>query len=188
MLWSYALGRRAIILVTLAVLGAATLPASASVSDWVPVDHAIRPLVTGADGDGAPGTWLNYHKPVTPPVRHTALDASPSQVVDIPPAPGSLALALSALASLGLFQAGRALTRVELIGFVPEWYHTGGPVQVGYATPLDLDFGALAENPLAVPELDADAVHRCTHFPDDLVPQRRWLAPWLARGPPLRSC
>lgn len=56
-------------------------------------------------------------------------------VEEIPPAPSSLALGLTALAGLGIYQAGRKIHFSRL----PEWYHTGGPQQIGHATPLELD-------------------------------------------------
>lgn len=52
--------------------------------------------------------------------------------------PSSLLLGLTALAGLGLFQAGQTIRRVQG-PLVAEWYHTGGPVQIGRATPLDLN-------------------------------------------------
>jgi len=58
---------------------------------------------------------------------------------ELPPAPSSLALVLSALASLGAYQGARSLKRLHL-SFTPDWYHTGGPLQVGHATPLQLEF------------------------------------------------
>jgi hypothetical protein len=64
---------------------------------------------------------------------------------EVPTAPSSLALAASALASLGAFHGLRCLRKLNFAaGSLPDWYHTGGPVQIGHATPFDLEFGALA--------------------------------------------
>jgi len=46
--------------------------------------------------------------------------------------PDSLKLCLSALISLGLCCSGQWVKRLSL-GFVPEWYHEGGPLQVGHS-------------------------------------------------------
>lgn len=52
--------------------------------------------------------------------------------------PSSLLLGLTALAGMGLYHAGQSIRRVQG-PLVAEWYHTGGPQQIGHATPLDLD-------------------------------------------------
>lgn len=59
---------------------------------------------------------------------------------ELPPAPSSMALVLSALATLGAYQGVRSVKRLHL-NFTPDWYHTGGPTQIGHATPFDLEFG-----------------------------------------------
>ena len=69
---------------------------------------------------------------------------SGSEIRQVPPPPSSAALALCALATLGAYQGGRSLRRVHFVGGVPEWYHYGGPAQVGHATPLDLEFNLSA--------------------------------------------
>ncbi len=72
----------------------------------------------------------------SPPVP--GVDASvPEHVMQVPNAPNSLQLVLSALVSAGAWQLTRAAKGVHFA--VPDWYHTGGPCQVGHATPLSLD-------------------------------------------------
>jgi hypothetical protein len=56
------------------------------------------------------------------------------------PQHGSLSLALSALAGAGAWAAGRSI-RKQASRSAPDWYHDGGPQQVGRATPLDWDAG-----------------------------------------------
>jgi len=46
--------------------------------------------------------------------------------------PNSLELCLSALISLGLCCSGQWVRRLS-IGFVPGWYHEGGPLQIGHS-------------------------------------------------------
>lgn len=49
---------------------------------------------------------------------------------------GSLDLCLYALAGLGLCRSGRWVKKISL-GFVPEWYHDGGPYQVGHSHAIE---------------------------------------------------
>jgi hypothetical protein len=49
--------------------------------------------------------------------------------------PNSLKFCLSALISLGLCCSAHWVKRLSL-GFVPEWYHEGGPFQIGYSHAL----------------------------------------------------
>ena len=65
-------------------------------------------------------------------------------VDQLPPGPSSLTLSLGALGVAGVFQLGRSARKLHA-GVLPHWYHTGGPVQVGRATPISLEFdlGAL---------------------------------------------
>ncbi len=81
--------------------------------------------------------WLASTRPA--PIADFAAPVPPSDnaetIQQLPPAPSSLALGLTALAGLGLYQAGRKVHWSRL----PDWYHTGGPQQIGHATPLDLD-------------------------------------------------
>jgi len=69
-----------------------------------------------------------------------ARDADP-RVDDLPPAPSSLALVLSAAAGLGAYHGLRSVRKLHL-SVTPDWYHAAA-VQVGHTTPFDLEFGAL---------------------------------------------
>ena len=46
--------------------------------------------------------------------------------------PGSLNLCLSALLGLGLCSSAHLVKRLSL-SFIPEWYHNGGPLQIGHS-------------------------------------------------------
>jgi len=46
--------------------------------------------------------------------------------------PGSLNLCLSALIGLGLCSSAHWVKRLSF-GFIPEWYHNGGPFQIGHS-------------------------------------------------------
>lgn len=66
----------------------------------------------------------------------------PELVLELPPAPGSAALFLSAMVSLGAWQLVRSGRDMHL-GSMPEWYHTGAPAQVGHTTVFDLDYSGV---------------------------------------------
>jgi hypothetical protein len=47
----------------------------------------------------------------------------------------------TALGSLGAWQIGRSARNVRFsFGPLPEWYHTGGPIQVGRAAAFDFHY------------------------------------------------
>jgi len=71
--------------------------------------------------------------------------ASPEDSADpLPPEPASLSLVLAGLGSLGAWQLGRA-ARTLHFGPVPEWFHTGGPVQIGHTYVANPDCSAVFE-------------------------------------------
>ena len=63
------------------------------------------------------------------------------QPAALPPAPESALLAMSGLLSLGAIQLGRNVRKLGLGTLPVEWYHDGGPAQVGHSTPFDLEAG-----------------------------------------------
>jgi hypothetical protein len=107
-----------------------------------------------------------------------------SSLRELPPAPSSMGLVLSALASLGAYHGLRSFKRLH-VSFAPDWYHTGA-VQVGHATPFDLDFGALPlrifEEPSAAPD-GADRIY--AEAGARFISQVSLLVE-SPRGPPLR--
>lgn len=101
------------------------------------------------------------------------VDSTGRDVIELPPAPSSLSLFMSAMITLGSWQLVRSAKDLSL-GHLPEWYHSGGPVQVGHATPFDLDYNSLVlvtfDEPIVLTTLCLDARRelrsRCTdqHF------------------------
>ncbi len=79
---------------------------------------------------------LTGAEPLLP--RSAGADA---QVRELPALPGSAQLFLSAMLSMGGWHVLRSARHIHL-GAIPEWYHAGGPAQVGHAVPFDLDFSA----------------------------------------------
>ncbi len=113
------------------------------------------------------------------PQDRTATAAPPvTPVVAAPAPPGSLTLVLSAAASLGALHGVRSIKRLQLSA-LPDWYHTGAPRQIGPATPLDLEPGALPACAFAVPVL------RPSRFSPPREPQLRprSAVPVLVRSP-----
>ncbi len=82
------------------------------------------------------------------PVSQLSLDiesagnsqASPTRnnIVELPPAPNSAALFLSALLSVGAYQLARNARHFSL-SHLPEWYHPGAPDQIGGSFVFDLN-------------------------------------------------
>ena len=75
----------------------------------------------------------------------------------------SLSLCLSALIGLGLCSSAHCLKKLHL-GHIPEWYHHGGPWQIGHS---------LAVNPDSVCPMPAYCFVQPTHVAEDLTAQYR---------------
>ena len=125
-----------------------------------------RPSCGGRQQDQAaqpaPASRIAGPEALLPPAAQTAAGALPLCVPEAPEAgvpaaraleggPGSASLFFVALGALGAWQVGRSLRKVHY-GLAPDWYHTGGPAQVGRASPIDLSAPAAAapaySNPL----------------------------------------
>ena len=50
----------------------------------------------------------------------------------------SLSLCLSAIIGLGLYSGAQCVRRLSF-GFIPEWYHNGGPFQIGHSFAVSPD-------------------------------------------------
>jgi len=106
------------------------------------------------------------------------------QIRSLPPAPGSASLFLSAVIMVGGWHLARSSKDLHL-GAMPEWYHTGGPNQIGSATPLDLQFAPVAaccfERPtVAIPVIRFR--YLSLDYPHPVV--REYLSPANPRSPP----
>jgi hypothetical protein len=111
---------------------------SQSVSDRVEVRQADqsglfdRPLI---DFDLGPVELASENiSETTPPA------SAPQQAIDLSGGPGSVGLCLYALMGLGLCSSPHWIKRLHF-SHIPEWYHDGGPLQIGHsfaATPESL--------------------------------------------------
>jgi len=194
-------GRKLII----AVLGGLVLAVSVH-ADMMPVaslDSTSRPSVqTDESADSRNNSSAD---PCLTSLSVSGLDAAPlaflppdqadvePAVEETPPCPiltegvDSFGLCLYALAGLGLCGAGRSVKKTSL-GFIPDWYHHGGPYQIGGSHVVGPDcLCATAVSfvqPDGLPEDLSEQYHRGIIAP--LLRKSQFTPTILAsRGPPL---
>ncbi len=136
------------------------------------------------------GTDLNWLPFEFPPETNT----DPSQIFETPhrqsltSGPSSLSLCLSALIGLGLCSSAHYVKRLHF-GLIPQWYHNGGPFQIGHS---------FAVNPDSVCPMPACCFVQPAHTAENITPQYRFgtiVSLWresqftqdviAARGPPM---
>ena len=144
---------------------------SLTCADLTPVGHATGAVASlvrrGADAPHVGGedvlaaqAWPTFDSalPFVAPLANVSgslnADHRGAAVRGLPPEPDSATLFLFGLGSLGAWQLTRSARKFHL-GAIPDWYHAGGPAQVGHAKPIDLDAPALHlccfEQPTAEP-------------------------------------
>jgi len=103
------------------------------------------PALPGARPATTETLELNYHSEMVEEFGFglPTQDSGPSPVLQLPAPPGSGAMALSGVLTLGTFGLLRSARQIHL-GSVPEWYHLGGPSQIGHAHPIDLNSQSLS--------------------------------------------
>lgn len=120
--------------------------------------------------------------------------ADPGQIFDaqhsqsLTSGPSSLSLCLSALIGLGLCSSAHYVKRLHF-GSIPQWYHDGGPSQIGHS---------FAANPDSICPAPARCFVQPVHTAENIMPQYRSgtiMSLWresqftpsgiAARGPPL---
>ncbi|MCH7702618.1 MAG: hypothetical protein IID37_13120 [Planctomycetes bacterium] len=108
-------------------------------------------------------------------------------VRDLPAVPGSAQLFLSAMLSVGAWHFVRSAKHFHLAD-IPEWYHPGGPTQVGHVVPFDLDFSALPVCFFEQPVAERPALGR--HLRESIsrmLSQQYFLTNADPRAPPVLS-
>lgn len=122
----------------------------ASRTSWaLPLLVALLASVTGFAGETSTpdaAALAPESAAVSPDALHAHLrdawadqSASGPQLADeLPAAPDSATLCLTALAGIGVWHLGRSVRKADYSA-LPEWYHTNAPRQIGYATPFELD-------------------------------------------------
>jgi hypothetical protein len=121
---------------------------------------------------------------------NSAAGASAQRVLTVPPGPDSTSLFFSALAGVGVWHLGKNVRKLSLSA-LPEWYHAGGPAQVGCATPIDLDFSLSAmqlcvfEGPIKIAaDNDRGAIFEQRFEPRVRMPREDFSPNANPRGPP----
>ncbi|MBN2561997.1 MAG: hypothetical protein JXQ75_13815 [Phycisphaerae bacterium] len=110
--------------------------ATASQLRQYPACSKTGAAVCDLDLGSSQGDWTPFAA-----IEDEASNASSAQVREVPPLPSSAVLFLSAVLSAGAWHLGRSAMHLHL-GALPEWYHAGGPDQIGHAVPFDFDFSA----------------------------------------------
>ena len=142
----------------------------------------LNALLSGSPQD----TW-GLSESATPLPKPAAAPSKAEQTTlrELPPAPSSMSLVLSALATLGAYQGARSVKRIHL-NFSPEWYHTGGPAQIGHATPYDLDCSALPVCRFEAPVARPVFAYRIPRELSSRLRSQYFLPVEAPRGPPTR--
>lgn len=122
---------------------------------------------------------VDFSAPLTPARR---------KAIALPPGPSSITLFFMAFGSLGVWHVGRSARNGNLhFGHMPDWYHTGGPLQVGHAAAIDPQFQPQVLSPLEAPINGPTLVYQLWRdVPLHCEPQ---FCPTLTapRGPPVLS-
>lgn len=109
----------------------------------------------------------------------------------IPPLPSSAGLYLSAMLSVGAWQLVRS-TRSWQFGDLPDWYHAGGPLQIGHSVPVDLEAGfriivSFACDIVTRQDEFSLAALRCLPEEARINIESQWFHSADVRGPPCHS-
>lgn len=121
-------------------------------------------------------------------VMEAQASAESPAVHAMPAGPGSAHLVMLALSGIGAWRLTRGGFRGSF-GAVPEWYHEGGPRQIGHARALDPSFSQAAmavcpyPSPLVQPQLTPGRIGSRVMAPR--APTR--VAPQSPRAPPRSS-
>jgi hypothetical protein len=161
-------------------------------------DISISPRTAAGDAAGAPAAASEQVSTlacldsglsdVLLPAGLAAADGPMHKPGRLPEEPASLSLVLAGLGSLGAWQLGRAAKNAHF-GQVPEWFHTGGPVQIGHAYAANPDCGAVFEVCAFDPPVGKHPVlHHMRCEPPPIHQPQCILVTESPRGPPLLFC
>ena len=160
----------------------------ASDAPWPAAQTSSSDMVSAAIDVLWTSSVASARLPLQRPLEPTTAPDNAAVVREIGAPPSSAVLFLSAFLSLGLWQVARSSRDLNL-AHLPDWYHTGGPVQVGHATPFDLDFSSL----LPCPFEDVNDGHQEAAIPayctcsESLVPQCLHASVLGPRAPPVQT-
>lgn len=141
---------------TFAALAAAVFAAAGARADMSSPEapYRLRSARTMATA-GAPQSAVNWSAALdlSAPLKDRAEwdrepPAASTEVRELPPAPDSHTLVLSAFVSMGAWRLLRTARHWQ-IAALPDWYHAEGPAQIGHAVAYDFQLFAL---PLCFPD------------------------------------
>jgi len=178
---------------------------AAAEADMIPVSHEDSFCRQSPDS-GAAANLQNENLPATPDFSSLAdIDLWPGELLheadaqighsseiqhiqSLTGGPDSLKLCLSALISLGLCCSAQWVKKLSL-GLVPEWYHEGGPFQVGHSHALMPGTLCPAQDCCFVQPLDAEDNNLPRYFLKTVISHWRksQFTPNIlaSRGPPI---
>lgn len=88
------------------------------------------------------------------------------QTISLKDGRGSVDLCLYALIGLGVLRSGHWVKRPSL-GFVPEWYHTGGPDQIGHSHAVGPDSICIPTICFIQPDVTAESIE--PHYAQETI-------------------
>ncbi|HEY3242745.1 MAG TPA: hypothetical protein VGM03_05270 [Phycisphaerae bacterium] len=166
-------------ILSIGLMLAATSAARADLHLGVPIDAQSGAKVAAT----LPATGSGVALPADLTMPVSAQSPQPTTyTLNLPGTPGSATLFLSAVLSVGALRVLRSAKDLH-IGALPEWYHTGGPQQIGHTVAFDLDFGAFLPCSFEQPVSARPSFRRTYDSPLRCIAQcvRTITAP---RGPP----
>ena len=152
-----------------------------SITCQIDVDRNSLPPINFTDILSAAGLGQSANTNCYPPAD---TQTPPSRTVhQLPAGPGGATLFLMGVGCIGAVKLGKSARGLHLQS-LPDWYHTGGPLQVGHAAAFDFDYYTLVFCTLDEPA----GVRQFGHHPRRDLPARRedqfLLTVEAPRGPP----
>ena len=154
------------------------------ITQQVNFDQTSLPPVNFTDLLSAAGLGQPAATNCYPPYPPADTQTPPSQTVrQLPGSPGGATLFLMGVGCIGAVKLGKSARGLHLQS-LPDWYHTGGPLQVGGAAAFDFDYDTPVFRTLDEPA----GVRQFGHHPRREPPPRRkdqfLLTVEAPRGPP----
>jgi len=147
----------------------------------IDVDRTSRRGVNFTDLLSAAGLHYSSAANCDPPVDMKTPTAKVAH--ELPAGPGAATLFLMGVGCLGAVKLGRSARGLHLQS-LPDWYHTGGPVQIGGTAAFDFDYDTPVFSVLDEPS----GVRQFRHYPRRDIPSRHenqfFLSVEAPRGPP----
>ena len=147
----------------------------------ISIDRNSLPPINFTDILSAAGLGQSANTNCYPPAD---TQTPPSRTVhQLPAGPGGATLFLMGVGCIGAVKLGKSARGLHLQS-LPDWYHTGGPLQIGGPAAFDFDYDTPVFRSLDEPS----GVQQFTHHPRRDIPPRPdrqfFLAVEAPRGPP----